>query len=289
VTVLEAIQRSAEFLSRKGVDSPRLQAELLLSAILKLQRMQLYLSFERQLTTAEQDALRDQVRRRGGREPLQQIIGSTSFCGYEIMVNRHVLIPRPETEQLAELAWQWVASQSGEAAAVEECACLDFGTGSGCLAIAILAKCPRARFWAVDISVEALEVARANAVQNGVAERITFVHGAGLEKLPADQRFHLVVSNPPYISTAEISTLQPEVRDHEPRSALDGGADGLDFYRLLAAGARPLLKPGGRIMIEFGDGQADAIRNLFERENWIVEAIRRDYTERPRILVGASR
>jgi release factor glutamine methyltransferase len=289
VTVLEGIQRSAEFLTRKGVESPRLQAELMLAAVLKLPRMQLYLNFERALTTLEQDALRDFVKRRGGREPLQQILGSTSFCGFEIAVNRQVLVPRPETEQLAELAWQWLAQQFGNGKAAGEISCLDYGTGSGCLAIAILAKCPQAKFCAVDISSEALALAQSNAVQNGVQDRIRFIRGATLEAVPAEERFHLLVSNPPYIPTAEIASLEPEVRDFEPRQALDGGPDGLDFYRMLAAGAGRLLHPGGRIMLEFGDGEAGSIRDLFEKENWIVEAIHRDYTERPRMLAATRK
>lgn len=286
MTVLEAIQRTSEFLTRKGVDSPRLQAELLLASVLKLPRMQLYLNFERPLAEPELDAFREQVRRRAAREPLQQILGSTSFCGFEIVVSRHVLTPRPETEQLAEHAWQWVESRFEKDAAETSCACLDYGTGSGCLAIAVAAKCPRSRFHALDISAEALQLAQANAVQNGVQDRITFVQGAGWEALPENARFHLLVSNPPYIPTQEIPTLQPEVKDFEPMQALDGGADGLDFYRMLAASAGRVLHPGGKIMLEFGDGQADAIRSLFEKEKWIVEAIHRDYTQRPRILVG---
>ena len=258
----------------------------MLASVLKLPRMQLYLNFERPLAVPELDSFRELVRRRAAREPLQQILDSTSFCGIEIAVSRHVLTPRPETELLAELAWRWVETRFGKDAAATECACLDYGTGSGCLAIAVAAKCPGARFHALDISVEALELAQANAVQNSVQDRITFIQGAGLEALPEDARFHLLVSNPPYIPTGGIPTLQPEVKDFEPIQALDGGADGLDFYRLLAAQGARVLHPGGKIMLEFGDGQAEAIQSVFEKEKWIVEAIHRDYTQRSRILVG---
>ena len=289
MTVLEAIQRTTEFLTRKGVESPRLQAELMLASVLKLPRMQLYLNFERPLAESELNGFREQVRRRAAHEPLQQILGSTSFCGFEIAVSRQVLTPRPETEQLAERAWQWVETRFGAASADTECGCLDFGTGSGCLAIAVAVKCPKARFHALDISGEALQLAQANAVQNGVQDRITFIKAAGLEALPENARFHLLVSNPPYIPTQEIPTLQPEVKDFEPLQALDGGMDGLDFYRMLAAQGARVMHPGGKIMLEFGDGQADAIRGLFNQENWIVEAIHEDYTQRPRILVGTCR
>jgi release factor glutamine methyltransferase len=145
VTVLEAIQRSVDFLAKKGVDSPRLQSELLLAHALGVPRMKLYLDFERALTTAEQDQLRELIRRRGLREPLQHIVGSTSFCGLEIAVNRHVLVPRPETELLAEGGWQFLNSRPASPAP----SALDFGTGSGCLSIALAGKCPaaRARGW----------------------------------------------------------------------------------------------------------------------------------------------
>lgn len=282
MTVLEVIQRSTEFLGKKSVDSPRLQAELLLAHVLKLPRMQLYLNFERVLTEPEAGALREMVKRRGLREPLQHILGSTSFCGFEIAVNRHVLIPRPETELLAEQGWLFLSARS-------EPAVLDFGTGSGCLAIALAAKCPAARIWALDASAEALAVAHANAESNKVAERIRFFQGDGFAALTEPQHFDLMVSNPPYIPTAEMATLQPEVRDYDPRLALDGGADGLAFYRRLAGEAAKLLKPGGKLMAEFGDGQAPALRALFEAAGWGVEAVLPDYSQRPRILIASPK
>lgn len=280
MTVLEAIQKSTEFLTKKGVDSPRLQTELLLSHLLKMPRMKLYLNFERTLNSTEVDQLRELVRRRSQREPLQHITGSTSFCGYEIRVNRDVLVPRPETELLAECAWEFLAARPAPVSA------LDFGTGSGCLAIALAAKFPAAQVVALDISEAALAAARANAAQNQVAERIQFFCGDGFAALPEGTLFDLIVSNPPYIPTAEIATLQPEVRDFDPRGALDGGADGLDFYRRLAREAREFLRPGGKIMLEFGDGQAPDIRALFENQKWIVEAVKDDYSQRARILIA---
>jgi len=285
VTVLEAIQKSAEFLAKKGVESPRLQAELLLAQLLKLPRMRLYLNFERGLTAAETDALREHVKRRGQREPLQHITGSSSFCGFEITVNRQVLIPRPETELLAELGWEFLAKLPAASEAGAPTA-LDFGTGSGCIAIALAAKCPAVRITATDISPDALVLARENAVRNNVAERIEFVARDGFAGWPSNLSYDLVISNPPYIPSAEIATLQPEVLDFDPRGALDGGADGLDFYRQLAAEAKPFLKPGGKIMLEFGDGQADAVRKIFEAEKWIVEAVKEDYSHRQRILIA---
>src|SRR5690242_545016 len=283
MTVLEGIQKSAEFLAKKGVDSPRLQAELLLAHLLKLPRMKLYLDFERILTPAETDSLRELVRRRGLREPLQHITGSTSFWGYEIAVNRHALVPRPETELLAEFGWQFLSTLNHQPSTA-----LDFGTGTGCIAIVLAAKCPGARITALDVSTDALSLARENAERNQVAARIDFLAGDGFAVFNSNTKFDLIISNPPYIASAEIAALEPEVRDFDPRAALDGGADGLDFYRKLAKEAGPFLKAHGKIMVEFDDGQATDIKSIFETEKWIVEAIKEDYSQRARILIAKS-
>jgi release factor glutamine methyltransferase len=281
VTVLEVIQRSTDFLARKEVDSPRLQIELLLAHVLQMPRMKLYLNFERTLTDAEVEALRGLVRRRSEREPLQHIVGSTSFCGFEMTVNRHVLIPRPETELLAEQAWNFAGTLRGE-----QPVALDFGTGSGCLAVALAAKCPALIVHAVDISAEALATARQNAARNGVDSRIQFHLGNGFETLPADLSFDLVVSNPPYIPRSEIETLEPEVRDHDPRLALDGGEDGLDFYRAIAREGLARLRPEGRLFLELGAGQAQAVSGLFTNNGWCVVNVLKDYSARERILIA---
>ena len=281
MTVLEAILKSTEFLAKKGVESPRLQTELLLAHLLKMPRMKLYLNFDRALTAPETDGLRELIKRRGQREPLQHIVGSTSFCGHEITVSRHALIPRPETELLAELGWKFLSTLDSQPPT-----CLDFGTGTGCIAIAIAAKCPEAKITALDVSAAALALAIQNARQNQVGGRIDFLPGDGFAALTPGAQFDLLISNPPYLASAEIETLEPEVRDFDPRGALDGGADGLDFYRRLAAEAKGFLKTGGKIMLEFGDGQADAIQSIFENEKWIVEAIQDDYSQRARILIA---
>ena len=283
VTVLEAIQKSTEFLGKKNVESPRLQTELLLAHLLQMPRMKLYLNFDRGLTPAETDALRELVKRRGQREPLQHLIGSTSFCGLEIAVNRHALVPRPETELLAELGWQFLSTINPQPSTA-----LDFGTGTGCIAIALAVKCPGAQITALDVSAAALALAAENAAKNNLAGRIEFLQGAGFGALQETSPFDLIVSNPPYIPSAEIEILQPEVRDFDPRAALDGGPDGLDFYRLLATQAQPFLKPAGKIMLEFGDGQAEAIKKIFSDEKWVVEAVKEDYSQRARILVARA-
>jgi release factor glutamine methyltransferase len=289
VTVLEAIQKSTEFLGKKNVESPRLQIELLLAHLLKMPRMKLYLNFDRVLTEPETDALRESVKRRGLREPLQHITGSTFFCGHEIMVNRDVLTPRPETELLAELGWQFI-HPSGPPLIQDMPMVLDLCTGSGCIAIAIAARCPSSKIVATDISGAALAMARENAAKNQVTERIEFLAGDGFAALEngKHQSFDLIITNPPYIPSAEIATLDPEVRDFDPGVALDGGADGLDFYRRLATDAGAFLKPEGKMMLEFGDGQAEAIKKVFEAEKWIVEAVKEDYSQRARILIIKS-
>jgi len=171
VTVLEVIQRSTEFLKNKGVDSPRLQTELLLAHLLNMPRMKLYLNFERKLSATEVDNFRELIKRRGQREPLQHIVGSTCFCGLELAVDRQVLIPRPETELLAEQGWTFLNSLKTQHSPLST---LDLGTGSGCLAIVLAVHCPMARVFAIDISAEALNLARQNAARHNVRDRIDF-------------------------------------------------------------------------------------------------------------------
>jgi len=278
VTILEVIQRGAEFLDKKGVPSPRLQLESLLAHVLQMPRMKLYLNFERALTQEQLDALRALVQRRARREPLQYIVGSAPFCALELAVNPSVLVPRPETELLAERAWKFLQQPPHPALA------LDLGTGSGCLAIALAVNAPQAAVHASDASADALALARENAARHHAA--IQFHHGDLFDAVPRSLRFRLIVSNPPYIPTARIQTLDPEVRDHEPRQALDGGADGMDFYRRIAAEAGAFLEPDGRLMLELDDEGPAAAEEIFQRQNWIVEPIQSDYNQRPRILIA---
>ncbi len=281
MTVAEVIQKSAEFLRKREVDSPRLNAELLLAHVVQLPRLKLYLQFERVLTEPELDQLRQLVKRRAEREPLQHILGTASFCGLEMKVNRHVLVPRPETELLAERASEFLTTLGAQPATA-----LDLGTGTGCLPIYLAVKHPNARISSVDISPEARTVARENAVAHQVADRVEFLLGDLFAPVPPRSQFDLIVSNPPYIASEEIASLQPEVRDFDPRLALDGGADGLDFYRRLAVEAPKFLRPGGKLMVEFGDGQADALSEIFSSHKWIVEAVVPDYSQRQRILIA---
>jgi release factor glutamine methyltransferase len=283
VTVLEIIQRSTEFLQQKGVDSPRLQIELMLAHLLNLPRLKLYLNFERALNETELARLREMVKRRAAREPLQHILGSTSFCGLEIKCSRAALIPRPETELLAERGWQFLSVPGSQLSTA-----LDLGTGTGCIAIAIAVKAPTALVHAIDFSAEALALAKDNATTNKVSQRIAFHLGDAFSALPADLKFDLIVSNPPYLVSSEIAALQPEVRDFDPMLALDGGKDGLEFHRRIAREAPTFLKPRGKLMLEFADGQAEEVKKVFSIENWVVDEIVADYSARPRILVARA-
>jgi release factor glutamine methyltransferase len=251
-TVLKLLRWTADYFAGRGLDAPRLDAELLLAATLGLDRVGLYVNFERPLQSGELAAFRGRVKRRAGREPLAYILGHTEFWSLPFKVTPDVLIPRPETELLVEEALARLAGQSRV---------LDVGTGCGALAIVLAHECPELTIIAIDVSPAALAVAAENALSNGVAERIRFAIG-DLGELPAGP-YQLVVANPPYIPSRDLATLMPEVRDFEPRLALDGGIDGLDAYRALARQAKSLLTANGWLLVEVGSGQATAVQELF--------------------------
>ena len=280
--MLEVIQRSTDYLTQRGVESPRLQIELILGHVLQIPRLKLYLDFTRVVTETQLAAARALVKRRGQREPLQYILGSASFCGLEMEVNPHVLIPRPETEVLAERAWKLIGPPACQPLVLDLC------TGSGCLAIAIAAHCADAVVHAADVSFEALGVARSNAKRHGLSERVTFFQGDLFQAVPPATRYNLIVTNPPYIPTADVATLQPEIREHEPMGALDGGADGLGIIRRIAAEA-PNFMAGGSLLMEFSDGQGDAVREIFSSAPWLDIAIEKDFSNRERILIAHAR
>lgn len=282
--LLEVLQRSTAFLAERGVDSPRLQAEWVLAHVLRLPRLRLYLEFEREVSDAELDTAREMVRRRGQRVPLQHLLGTTSFCGLELECTKDALVPRPETELLAERAWGWLGETAGVRPTAPEV--LDWGTGSGCLAIAVAVRCPEARVTAVDLSAAALALARRNAARHGCEGRIDFVESDGCQALPADTRFNLVVANPPYIPSGDLGALEPEVRDHDPRLALDGGADGLDVCRRLAGELAVRCRPGAAWLLEFGEGQAPGLERVLLDAGWIVAERHRDYSGRDRFLLA---
>lgn len=285
MTVLEVIQRSTEFLIRKGVESPRLQSELLLAHVLKVPRMKLYLAFDQSVPIEAEASMRSLVQRRGTREPLQHLTGTTCFLGIDLETTKAALIPRPETEVLAERARQEMQKASPES----PLEAIDFGTGSGCLAIALALQSPYCLVHAIDSSEDALALSQKNAQRHQVTEQIRFYHGDGFSPLPKNLLVDLMVSNPPYIPTTEIAELQPEVRQYDPRLALDGGEDGLNFFRLLATEGTRFLKPGKMLMTEFGDGQEVEVSKKFSGERWEIQELIKDLTGRPRILVARKR
>jgi len=252
-TILKVLTWTKGYLAEKGVDNARLEAEWLLAAALGLERIGLYVNFDKPLGEAELAACRGLVARRARREPLQYILGSQEFCGLEFAVAPGVLIPRHDTETL-------VAEALRRAPAARTV--LEIGVGSGCIAVTLARSLPEAVVWGVDISPEALALAWRNAERHGV--RLTLAEGSLFEPFPGE-RFDLIVSNPPYIPTADLESLQPEVRDGEPRGALDGGPDGLDCYRRLVPAAPAHLIPGGWLLVEVGIGQAEAVQEMFAR------------------------
>ena len=261
VTILEVIQRSSEFLAQRGVESPRLQIELLLEHALRLPRLQLYLNFERTLTEKELATVRALVKRRGQREPLQHLLGSVSFCGLEIAVNSHVLIPRPETESIIDIAV--AASNSLQHQGIW----VDLGTGSGAISIGLAKMLAAAEIYAIDTSIAALEIARINATRLEVIDRIHFSQGSWWSSLgDLKGKVTAMLSNPPYIPSQEVLRLQPEVVNHEPHLALDGGLDGLDAIRILVDTAPEYLQPGGIWLIEMMAGQGTAVVDLLNRQ-----------------------
>lgn len=253
-TVSELLQTETRALEKNGVDDPRLDAELLLADLLDCNRAHLLAHPERTVPPEARRRFERLIERRAAREPLQYLLGEWEFCGRTFVVNDSVLIPRPETELLVEECLHIVPMGRPARTA-------DVGTGSGAIAVTLAADRPALDVVAVDADAAAVEVARQNARRHEVAHRVRFVKGDLCRPLKAGS-LDLVASNPPYIPTDRLRTLQPEVRDYEPRGALDGGPDGLAVIRRLLAQAPRVLVPGGWLVMEIGEGQAGAVRQL---------------------------
>lgn len=292
-TVLELINWSKEYLEEKGFENARLEVELLLGHALSLPRIELYLQFERQMKAGELAAFKALLKRRLTGEPVQYVTGTAAFMLGEFEVTRAVLIPRPETEALTEVVLRMLEGVGGAAAGSDASASpapivADIGTGSGVIATTVAMRVPKAVVYATDVSAAALEVAARNAERAGVAERVTFLEGEMLHPL-RDQvlagKVTALVSNPPYIPTGELEGLQAEVRDFEPREALDGGEDGLDCIRVLVQDGPEFLSPGGFMALEVGDGQASVVAELM-RERLADVDVHKDYAGRERVVTG---
>ncbi len=263
-TIGELLKVSADYLKQKGIDSPRLSAEILLAHQLHLTRVKLYLQYDQPLTEVEVEGYRALIRRRLSREPIQYITGVQEFWSMEFMVNPSVLIPRPETEVLVEQA---VSLRKENPDLQEEGVnFLDLGTGCGALAVALACEFQRALIRATDLSEEALRVARRNAERHGVKDRIDFRSGDLFAPFAGKgTRFHMILSNPPYIPSEAFGTLSSEVRDHEPRSSLDGRERGMYYITRILREAAGYLVPGGWIMMEMDPEQTlEAVRVIEE-------------------------
>jgi len=280
----DVIGQAAQILTRAGSESATLDAEVLLGHALAMTREQLIVMADSPLGAEPAERFQSLLARRLQREPVAYIIGGQEFWSLDFQVTRDVLIPRPETERLIEVALLLAAQMRSE----QPLRVLDIGTGSGAIAVSIAKELPSARIYATDISPSALAIARRNATLNGVVERITFLCGDLFAALADHEaQFDLIVANPPYIRRAEIATLKPEVSQWEPSAALDGGADGLDFYRRIAAQAGQFVAPNGTIALEIGAGMGSEVTSILIQAGCFQDVkIVHDYAGRDRVAVA---
>lgn len=278
-TILEVLNWTKAHFGERGFDNPRLDAEVLIAHALGLERVMLYARFDQPLGEEERDRIRTLVKRRSSGEPVAYLVGEKEFWSLPFEVTRDVLIPRPDSETTVELGVD--ALRGNEAPVI-----VDVGTGSGCLAIALAHQIPDARVYALEISAAAVAVATRNAERNGVADRVRVIESDLLSRLPDDIRADLVVANLPYIPSAQMATLMKDVRDFEPRLALDGGPDGLEPIRRLLAELGPRMAPGGLVALEADPGQMDAIAGLFAEAGFGKAGATQDLAGRKRVATA---
>ncbi|MBA3544705.1 MAG: peptide chain release factor N(5)-glutamine methyltransferase [Chthoniobacterales bacterium] len=273
MTVLEVLQSTAAYFKKRAIESPRLNAEHLVAHSLGKKRIELYLDFERPLSEAELAPLRELVRRRGQGEPLQHLLGTVEFAEHTFVSDKRALIPRPETEQLVEylcdLAWP------------AQPRLLDVGTGSGVIALSLAARFPNAELHAIDLSADALALARENAERLGIPDRIHFWEGHLLG--PIKGTFDLIVANLPYVAANAVAELAPEVR-HDPAIALYGGEKGDELIRELISSAPPHLVAGGTLALEIGHDQSEGLSAFLTEQKFHDIRSKKDYAGTPRFL-----
>lgn len=279
-TIRAALQQAEDFLLAQGVAEARLSGEWLLSRALGCPRLELHLRRDAVLSAELCRRLEAEIKRLAAHEPLQYVLGEAEFMGRIFAADPRALIPRPETEQLAELVLACAGLWAGATPTLAE-----VGTGTGCLVISLALAKPEARYHALDLDPAALALARENASRHGVANRIRFAVGNLLAGL-APASLDAVVANPPYVRTADWAQLPAQIREHEPRLALEGGADGLAVIRPLIAQAALVLKPGGRIFLEIGDEQGAAVAGLLKSQGFMDVAIRQDLAGKPRFATA---
>lgn len=280
-TVRRVLDWTIGYLREHGSESPRLEAEVLLAHARGCKRIQLYTDYDAVLPDDVRARMRELVKRRAATEPVAYLVGHREFFSLEFEVNRDVLIPRPDTETLVVEALALLKGQ-------ERPRVLDLGTGSGCIAVSLAVNHRAAHVTAVDASEAALAVAARNAERHSVADRIEFRHGDLFAPVDPNVPFDLIVSNPPYVPAAEIERLAPDVRDHEPRAALDGGPDGLDVIRHIAGEAAPHLVPRGRLLLECSPEQTTRVAELLAAAGFAEVVVRQDLAGRGRVVCGRS-
>ncbi len=274
-TFLELLNWTADYFSEVGIEDARLNAELLLSEATGLERIMLYAKFEEKASPGIRDRYREMVKKRAQRCPLQYILGHTEFYGRDFCLDESTLIPRPETELLVDRCLELISSDF-DASSVK---IADIGTGSGAIAVTLACEKPKATLLATDISQKALKTAQKNAEKHNVDDRIEFFCGNMLTALPknvvsGEERLDFIVSNPPYIPSRSLHSLQPEISQWEPVDALDGGEDGLKYVSELIDGAEQFLKPAGRLILELGEDQGGRVsQRFFSHNKWCTESL----------------
>ena len=276
-TLLEVLQSATAYFQKHEIESPRLNAEHLIAHLLKMSRLELYLEFETKLNESELSQLRDLVRQRARGEPLQHLLGTVEFCGQTFLCDKRALVPRPETEELVELLKSQVRRQRSDFRIV------DVGTGSGVIALSLAAKFSEAKVFAVDISDDALALARENAARLGLSERVQFQKGDLLESL--HERFDLIVANLPYVSMQDRQSLAREVL-HDPEVALFAGEKGDELVRKLIEQAPAHLNAGGVLALEIGINQAEGLTEFLRQKNYQDIEAKKDYSGIPRFVLA---
>ena len=272
------LNRSTQFLTDQGVPSPRLEAELLIANSLGLSRLDLYLQFDKPLQEEELQQLRPLLKRRGNREPLAWIIGKCGFYEEEFFVQQGVLCPRPDTETLVNVALDLIPNDD------QAFYIADIGCGSGCIGLSVAKKRSQVRLYAVDISEDAIECTKKNIAHLELQDRVAILKGQYLHPIPTDRPIDIVLSNPPYIPTKDVDMCEPEVSEHEPRLALDGGMDGYDMYRVLIPQAASRARVA--VAVEVGIHQANDVRDIMHNSGLKNISIHNDLGGIERVVLG---
>lgn len=283
LTVLDVLNKSTDYLNKKGIESPRMNAELLLADILKCKRLELYLMYDRPLTEKELTEYREYLKRRSTFEPAQYIIGTVEFYGLEFKVSPAVLIPRPETEILVEAVINSVNKE-------DELRIMDIGSGSGNISIAIAVNLPNAFVTGIEISESAIKVAEENLKKYDLNKRVSFLN-YDILSVNRDEHsdFDIIVSNPPYVSKADYGKVQKEILNYEPDIAVTDFDDGYKFYREIISLSAQILKPNGKIFLEIAQGQSKKISEFMKENNFKEISIVQDYQKIDRVIYGVKK